>query len=351
MLREYIANKIREKEDIVIDLENDIKKLKREKKNISQLIKILEDENNDGSEIFSPRNHREQNINRLNHYHEEMDQVVSKIEDMFQRLENTKKKVSEYESMLKEAEMVSQESAQKYSNKEVNEIISGEDGQESPEKEISSAVSPDSTQKYSDGEVNEIIPGEDGQEGSKKEINSAVSSDNTQECLKDEACNMAQNVNGIDKEEAKESSEGPSDQELLRKGISLRKSIEEGLMKKGLIKEYSENETAPDTELIGKISEEKLYKNVGISDKEDELELADERTDESGYAEKVNNIEIKSGELIVLESERKKEKEFLSKVKKNIELCLSCTGSKNKCKNELKKIRKMIDDYVVSIEI
>ena len=73
-------------------------------------------------------------------------------------------------------------------------------------------------------------------------------------------------------------------------------------------------------------------------------------TEKDDDKKNLNEIEIKSGELIVLESERKKEKEFLEKVRESIDLCYGFAGSKNKCKNELRKVKRMIDDYIFSIE-
>lgn len=62
------------------------------------------------------------------------------------------------------------------------------------------------------------------------------------------------------------------------------------------------------------------------------------------------NMEIKSGELIILESERKKEKEFLKEVYLKIERSLALlNGNKNVCKKELQQVKKMIYEYVQSI--
>ena len=116
MLREYINRKIRENEDIVMDMENDIKKLRSRKKELEKLIEVLEDENNDGSEIFSPRNHREENINKLNHYREDVEKIEQETEEKLDRLSRAKKKQKEYKSMLEEAEKNHLEEAQKYAD-------------------------------------------------------------------------------------------------------------------------------------------------------------------------------------------------------------------------------------------
>ena len=72
--------------------------------------------------------------------------------------------------------------------------------------------------------------------------------------------------------------------------------------------------------------------------------------DDRNERENIHEIEVKSGELIVLESERRKEKEFLGSVYKKIESCLaSLNGDKNMCRNELRKIKKMIQEYVESL--
>ena len=65
----------------------------------------------------------------------------------------------------------------------------------------------------------------------------------------------------------------------------------------------------------------------------------------------MNEIEVKSAELIVLESERRKEKDFLERVRESIELCYENSGRKNKCKNELRKVKRMIEEYISSIEM
>lgn len=63
------------------------------------------------------------------------------------------------------------------------------------------------------------------------------------------------------------------------------------------------------------------------------------------------NEEIKSEEVIILERERKKETEFLSKIYKKIEISLALlNGDRNRCKNELKDIKRLIQSYVKSLE-
>ena len=86
MLREYISKKIKESEDNVTELEGDIKKNQDKKRELEKLIKILEEENNDGSEIFSPRNHREQNLDKLRHYQEELENVSRETLEKANRL-------------------------------------------------------------------------------------------------------------------------------------------------------------------------------------------------------------------------------------------------------------------------
>lgn len=61
------------------------------------------------------------------------------------------------------------------------------------------------------------------------------------------------------------------------------------------------------------------------------------------------NEEIKSEEVIILEREREKEVEFLAKVYKKLEISLALLNDRNKCKNELREAKRMIQNYVKSL--
>ena len=135
MLREYISRKIRENEELAMDLESDIKKLQARKKELEKLIRIIEDENNDGSEIFSPRNHREQNFDRLKQYQEDVENVSRETSEKIDRLSEAKKKGSEYKSMLEEAEKNHLEEDKKYSGLDDQIKEQAEQTDQSNEKE------------------------------------------------------------------------------------------------------------------------------------------------------------------------------------------------------------------------
>lgn len=84
------------------------------------------------------------------------------------------------------------------------------------------------------------------------------------------------------------------------------------------------------------------YSNTGYTELEE-----DDKTE--NHQNKMN-MEIRSGEVIILESERKKEKDFLEQLYIKLERCLALlNGNRNLCKKEMQQAKKMIEDYVESI--
>lgn len=333
MLREYISRKIRENEELIIDLESDIKNGRNRKKELEKLIEILEDENNDGSEIFSPRNHREQNLDKLKHYREELKKISEEIEDRLNKLNETKKKRTEYKSMLAETERIHQEE-EKYENIE-SQIKSSQSEKEQPKTE---------QQEHSHQEER---PGDD-----------KADSGHTEQQIQDRAEQEGDGQLNVEIEQQ-------TDKNLIQSGEQAEEL------------EYEEEETVPnamDTKIIIQKSIEEIVKRIE-AEKDKKPEQQEQKREEkppqkyetkqtnennifpgvqggSGTDNRgdLKNIEIKSAELIVLESERKKEKEFLEKVKKGLDLCFVYSGNRSKCRNELIKIKKMIENYIASIE-
>lgn len=312
MLREYISRKIRENEELIIDLESDIKNGKNRKKELEKLIEILEDENNDGSEIFSPRNHREQNLDKLKHYQEDLKKISEEIEDKLNKLSEIKKKKSEYKSMLAEAE---------------------KNQRKDSEIEYTGQSETEQTEQAAENQ------NENHEEGGKERTANEQAEDQTE-----------QKEGGQSNGEIKQQ----SDKNLIQT--------------KEKDSEYEEQETAPDamdTKIIIQKSIEDIVKriesgegqNLKKSEQKHETKQKNKNNDvfekiqaENRMSRNLDGIEIKSGELIVLESERKKEKEFLEKIKKNLDLCFIYSGNRSKCRNELIKVKKMIESYISSIE-
>ena len=314
MLREYISKKIKESEDNVTELEGDIKKNQDKKRELEKLIKILEEENNDGSEIFSPRNHREQNLDKLRHYQEELENVSRETLEKANRLSEVKKKKSEYESMLEEAERNHLEEDVKYSD--IDEQIKNEKQSRNREESLhddrqeNKENSAELAEKDSDqsNEVQEDIEAEqNGDEAGSSRMD-------TKKILERSVAEIVKRIGGEDIQEYERSGQ-----------LKTEKS------------EFAENYDAeqPNEDVSESIEAEEDEAGNNVQKIRDEIE----------------KIEVKSAEVIVLESERKKERDFLEKVKAGIELCYENFGRKNKCKNELRKVKRMIEDYISSIEI
>ena len=362
MLREYINRKIRENEECTIELEGDIKKLQDQKKELEKHIKIIEDENNDGSEIFSPRNHREQNLDKLKHYREDMERVSQETEEKLCKLSEAKKKKSEYESMLKEAERNYQEEKERYSDislqtEDQNQGVKTEKDQDE-EREQKRQPEDEQTDADAGRQADEDSQAEDQSQSLQEEGNQADEGENQTdrrqiEYLEGESESIKEQespqdgklVSGEEKDslteiqnkeeqEIQPAYEGqeshPTDMDTKR---IIQKSIEEIVKRIEVEKNPHSGQT--------KNSQEKY--DTGQSRNRNFLERADKNNN-------LDEIEIKSGELIVLESERKKEKEFLEKVKKSIDLSYIYSGNRNKCRGELIKVKKMIEDYIASIE-
>ena len=366
MLREYISRKIRENEELVIDLESDIKNRRNRKKELEKLIKILEDENNDGSEIFSPRNHREQNLNKLKQYHIELEKILKEIEDKQDKLSETKKKRSEYKSMLAETEKIHQE-GEKYEN--VNYQIrddQSEKGQSEEDKTADEKMGQqvrDQTRKQPEEKKEIREPGQqmnqtESQSENKNQENEVVQTEDKQ------AESRAEQKGG-------EQSDAEITQQPGKERIQTKETDEQAEEL-----EYEEPETVPnamDTKVIIQKSIEEIVKRIeaekgqdsGSSEQKYKTEFPQKyetkpanEENRFGKIQKENKagrnnlseIEIKSAELIVLESERKKEKEFLEKVKKEIDLCFVYAGNRSKCRNELIKAKRLIESYISSIE-
>lgn len=359
MLREYISRKIRENEELIIDLESDIKNGRNRKKELEKLIEILEDENNDGSEIFSPRNHREQNLDKLKHYREELKKISEEIEDRLNKLNETKKKRTEYKSMLAETERIHQEE-EKYENIE-NQIKSSQSEKEQPKTEQqahSQAEERPGDDKEVGGHIGQQTQGQEEQQVEEWPGDDKAASGHTEQQTQDQT-----------EQEGDEQLNVEIEQQTDKNLIQPEEQAEE--------LEYEEEETVPnamDTKIIIQKSIEEIVKRIE-AEKDKKPEQQEQKREEkppqkyetkqtnennifpgvqggSGTDNRgdLKNIEIKSAELIVLESERKKEKEFLEKVKKGLDLCFVYSGNRSKCRNELIKIKKMIENYIASIE-
>ncbi len=291
MLREYISGKIRENEELVMDLEGDIKKLKDRKKELEKLIQVIKDENNDGTEIFSPRNHRDQNMEKLNQYQGDIKKIEQEMEEKIGRLSEAEKKRSEYKSMLAEVDKSHSEEKTEYSK--IDRQIKSQTEQPGSQVEVGEEkVQPEETKTFEQiRQENDNLEREEEQ--SKEEQNKAATEEES-EHESDQQEQMKQNDGG--NSSAQDS--------------AIRQEIDDSIFEQ--VRAGIERE-------LGKVS--------------------------------LDGIEIKSAELIVLESERKKEKEFLEKVKKSVEFCFEYSGSKNKCKNELRKLKRMIEEYIFSLGI
>lgn len=334
MLREYINGKIRGIEELTADLESDIKSSKDRKNELEKLIEILEDENNDGSEIFSPRNHREQNLDKLKQYQEELEKISKEIESKLDKLSETRKKRFEYKSMLAETEKIHQEETyEDINNYQIkssqSESTRADEKAEQQEREQTGQDENRIEQKENRQEENR-----ESENRPEKEEGEQLNAEIEEQALKNE----------IQDKDSGEQADEVENEELtvpnaMDTKIIIQKSIE-GIVKR-IEEEKSKNsewQEQPEQKY-----EEKLPQKY-------EIERPDKNNTFRTARDNLSEIEIKSAELIVLESERKKEREFLEKVKKSIDLCFIYAGNRAKCRNELIKVKRLIENYVSSIE-
>ena len=407
MLREYISRKIRENEELIIDLESDIKNGKSRKKELEKLIEILEDENNDGSEIFSPRNHREQNLDKLKHYQEDLKKISEEIEDKLNKLSETKKKRSEYKSMLAETEKIHQEeeaykdidyqvknnlSAEKKESEDLSDDRKTEQRLENDKstddtRQLEQAGTEQHTEQLTENREDQLEDsktsgyteqGEIVQEEQQAETEINQRKDNEGYAGQSETEQMeqtAEDQNENHKERRKEGiADGQTENQTKQKeggksnGEIKQQSNKNLIQTKEQDLEYEEQEIVPsamDTKIIIQKSIEDIVKRIESKEgqnfrqpeqkhetkqKNKNNDIFEKIRTENRTGRNLDGIEIKSGELIVLESERKKEKEFLEKIKKNLDLCFIYSGNRSKCRNELIKVKKMIESYISSIE-
>ena len=383
MLREYISRKIQENEERGIELEGDIRRLQSRKKELEKHIEIIEDENNDGSEIFSPRNHREQNFDKLKHYREDIEKISQEIEEKLCKLSEARKKKSEYESMLEEAERNHLEEEKIYSDLDLQ---TKDQNQEAKAENSRDGEQQNQTTKAENSQNGEQRDQERGTEKGEIETSSEqqsverLSDDQAETRIsqrKDEQISgQAARLDGQATEPEREANEDQKKQQ--NSGLTKEKEdetaedqgkSEERYERREEQPEYEEQETGRtdmDTKEIIQKSIEEIVRRIGKEESRNPDQIKGRReytTGRSGRSgqtagnifgpgrdSNLDGIEIKSGELIVLESERRKEKEFLEKVKKGIDLSYVYSGNRNKCRGELIKIKRMIEDYISSIE-
>lgn len=264
MLKEYLECKIQENEEKIRNLQYDIIQIQHKIAENENIAAVLKKETSSNAEIFSPRNHRMQNKEKLEQILINIEENRKKLDAQNKLLEDCLQKQKKYNEMMAETQKTVE-----------NEEIKRSEG----DKELP--------------QINSIEINED-----------------------------AENEN-VSRETFFENHE-----EIEKERTLAGTRIMEGLRQLREIKDV--DETAKERK---KIVEE-----------EDEYELKEE-SDKSKL-----NMEIKSGELIILESERKKERDFLEKVYIRVERSLAMlNGNKNMCKKELQQIKKMIYDYVQSI--
>lgn len=114
----------------------------------------------------------------------------------------------------------------------------------------------------------------------------------------------------------------------------------------------------PESDIYGDVQNERFLAGNRISDRiKNQVETADtgyteleeDDTNEINNEKKIN-MEIQSGEVIILERERRKEREFLEQLFLKLEHSLALlNGNKNLCKKEMQQAKKMISDYVKTI--
>lgn len=366
---EYLSQKKEENREKIEELEYEIGQLKRKRNEYIKNADVLKKETCTNAELFSPRNYRLQNREKLEQVVSAIKEIETELEIYEQQLENLQGRQAECVKMLTEAEKSEFDTMEEASKSEEMKktIVAGKENEQlesdamtdNQTRQLESDTMTDADETVcvkTNDTVGEIVDEEKIQpsiwiQELKSDDSTTVETDVFDKTEKQFLTSEDKTDDISICKNQQEEKQGYDFDEVIQERALATSRIADGLKKLQLRQDFT------DTIEYQMVKKE----NDTVESKQTELETAyndvspTEASPVTAAAEMSpvtdqTEMEIKSEEVIILESERKKEREFLEQVYLKVERSLALlNGNRNVCKKELQQVKRMIYDYVQKI--
>ena len=331
---------LRQNEEEYKKLENDILELQEKLSKTEKTYRTLQEETKNNMDIFSPRSNKQVNKERLEYVSADLDTKNRTLKEKNEDLLTCKQRMDMLNQMLQKTEGDSeQEQASDHVMVSALETSSAEgeavylepnhDRKKKDEKSDTEFLKKDFL-----GVQNKTATAQ-----SKKNLEMDKQSEQ-KKCTDpyEELLESKQENEENDKIIERSKTEEKGKTKVIE---SIEKTVEEEDLESSLYDDVQKERFLAGNKILDRIKEQKEISGY--------TELADDNEINSKHDNKIG-MEIQSGEVIILESERKKEREFLTQLFLKIERSLALlNGNRNLCKKEMQQAKKMIEDYVNSI--